>query len=254
MLQLNLPFNHLDDNEFSLAIFELSSGPVRFTEDRLMSLRFNPLSSNPGRSLALSPDLDSDTNFFSQQNSEYYIKDQFNELLSQKLSQCPCLSFLHLNIRSLSRNLCGLTSLLSNLDNHFSVVGITETWLQSSSHSVDIAGYSFIHKHRTEKSGGGVGMYIKSEIEYKLRNDLIPSDQQSFESLFVEICRPKEKNIIVGTIYRPLLTKISREKNKLCYLLGDYNLNLIGHYCHQQTSDFLDLMYSCMFYPLIPPL
>ena len=108
-------------------------------------------------------------------------------------------------------------------------------------------------------------MYIKSEIEYKLRNDLIPSDQQSFESLFVEICRPKEKNIIVGTIYRPpnlnpnefikdlndLLTKISREKNKLCYLLGDYNLNLIGHYCHQQTSDFLDLMYSCMFYPLI---
>ena len=41
-------------------------------------------------------------------------------------------------------------------------------------------------------------MYIKSEIEYKLRNDLIPSDQQSFESLFVEICRPKEKNTIVN--------------------------------------------------------
>ena len=29
------------------------------------------------------------------------------------------------------------------------------------------------------------------------------------------------------------------------------NLNLINHHCHKATSDFLDLLYSRMFFPLI---
>ena len=47
-----------------------------------------------------------------------------------------------------------------------------------------------------------------------------------------------------------LLDKISRE-NKIVYLLGDYNLNLLAHFRHQDTSKFLDLLYSSMFLPLI---
>ena len=82
--------------------------------------------------------------------------------------------------------------------------------------------------------------------------------------MFIEICKPKEKNVIVGIIYRPpnqnprdfisdldhLLSKISKE-NKLCYILGDFNLNLMNPNCHQPTSIFLDLMYSNMLFPLI---
>ena len=74
----------------------------------------------------------------------------------------------------------------------------------------------------------------------------------------------KAKNIIVGIIYRPpdqkvkdflcdldlLLDKISPE-NKIVYLLGDYNLNLLAHSHHQDTSKFLDLFYCSMFFPLI---
>ena len=33
--------------------------------------------------------------------------------------------------------------------------------------------------------------------------------------------------------------------------MGDWNLNLINHHCHKATSDFLDLLYSRMFFPLI---
>ena len=33
--------------------------------------------------------------------------------------------------------------------------------------------------------------------------------------------------------------------------MGDWNLNLINHLCHKVTSDFLDLLYSRMFFPLI---
>ena len=40
-------------------------------------------------------------------------------------------------------------------------------------------------------------------------------------------------------------------KNKLVFLMGDWNLNLINHHCHKVTSDFLDLLYSRMFFPLI---
>ena len=84
------------------------------------------------------------------------------------------------------------------------------------------------------------------------------------ESLFVEICRPRSKNIILGIVYRrpdqcineffksneALMLKISRE-NKICYLMGDYNLNLMNYNNHQFTNEFLDSMFSSMFVPLI---
>ena len=47
-----------------------------------------------------------------------------------------------------------------------------------------------------------------------------------------------------------MLDKISRE-NKICYLLGDFNLNLINFQTHNPTGEFLDDMDSHMFFPLI---
>ena len=47
-----------------------------------------------------------------------------------------------------------------------------------------------------------------------------------------------------------VLGKIAKEK-KLVFLKGDWNLHLINHHCHKATSDFLDLLYSRMFFPLI---
>ena len=73
------------------------------------------------------------------------------------------------------------------------------------------------------------------------------------KSLFIEISRPHGKNIIGGVIYRPpnqrvgdfvskhndLLAKISRE-NKICFIMGDLNLNLINFQHHQNNGEFLD--------------
>ena len=39
----SLPFCHLDDDKFSVAIYELANGTVNFNSDRLLSLKFNPL-------------------------------------------------------------------------------------------------------------------------------------------------------------------------------------------------------------------
>ena len=82
--------------------------------------------------------------------------------------------------------------------------------------------------------------------------------------MFIEIVKPQGKNIVTGVIYRPpnqnvdefltmtneLLSKISKE-NKIFYLMGDFNLNLMNHHCHSVTGEFLYALYLNMFFPLI---
>ena len=102
------------------------------------------------------------------------------------------------------------------------------------------------------------------EARLFLSSTVVFSCTECAEPLFVEINRPKEKNIIVGVVYRPpnqklqdfmnsldlLLASISKE-NKICYVVGDWNLHLINHHCHESTGEFLEIMYSRMFFPLI---
>ena len=54
-----------------------------------------------------------------------------------------------------------------------SVIGISETWLDDSSHSGDIIGFNFIHNHRVGRTGGGVGLYLADYLEFKHRADLV---------------------------------------------------------------------------------
>lgn len=55
---IDLPFGHLDDESFKLAIFELNQGLVSFSLDRFESLHFNPF--NHEISIANTNDLDPD--------------------------------------------------------------------------------------------------------------------------------------------------------------------------------------------------
>lgn len=257
-----LPFNHLDNESFELAIYELQNGPVNFDHDRLASLNFNPLCLDINNRVTLTNDLDPDSNFcLNSDHCKYYIEDQFNDMLS-KQSQHINFSLLNLNIRSLPRNFDNLTNLLAHLNMQFSAIGITETWLQDSTHLVDINGYEFIHKHRSSRPGGGVGLYLSNDLDYTTRVDV--NIDEVAESLFVEINRSQGKNVIVGVIYRPpnqninefinkyneLVTYVSKQ-NKLCYIMGDFNLDLMKFQDHLATSEFLEGMYSNMFYPLI---
>ena len=46
------------------------------------------------------------------------------------------------------------------------------------------------------------------------------------------------------------MAKISKE-NKLFYIMGDFNLDLFNCHSHLFVTEFLDIMYSNMFFPLI---
>ena len=127
-----------------------------------------------------------------------------------------------------------VTTLLKNLQLRFSFIGLTETWLRDSSHHTDISGYIFLHNLREDTIGGSVCPYLVDNFDFKCRPDVVFSCTECAESFFVEINRPKEKNKIVGVVYRPpnqnlqdfmnsldsLLASISKE-NKICYVLCD---------------------------------
>ena len=48
------------------------------------------------------------------------------------------------------------------------MMGVTETWLKDSGYSFGIDGYDFIHNPRPNKIGGGVGIYVDNDLEFKL--------------------------------------------------------------------------------------
>ena len=105
------------------------------------------------------------------------------------------------------------------------------------------------------KGGGGVCLYI-------VRNDLHQIKRPEYmESLFIEI----ERNKSVGIVYRPLdqdmsefnkftdslLSKITKNENKLVCIMGDFNINLLNEDIHGQTADFINTISSYSMYPSI---
>ena len=57
----------------------------------------------------------------------------------------------------------------------FDMLTLSETWLKDDVNLlnfVQIPGYKFSYRNRNERRGGGIGLYIKDSIEYKVRHDL----------------------------------------------------------------------------------
>ena len=97
---------------------------------------------------------------------------QFNNLFSDS-SNSNCFSLFHLNIRSFKKHSVDLEEYLSTLNTSFSAIGLSETWLDTTSNDLcSIPGYHFISKPRPLGSGGGVGIFLCDTYEYKKRCDL----------------------------------------------------------------------------------
>ena len=47
------------------------------------------------------------------------------------------------------------------------------------------------------------------------------------------------------------LLSLLQQTNKVVYIMGDYNINLLNVHTHIPTADFTDMMYSYSFFPLI---
>ena len=108
---------------------------------------------------------------------------------------------MHLNARSLSHK---ITNYLNLLKFPFPVIGITETWIPGdcdlSFYNID--DYKLLSCNRSDRHGGGVGLYLNHNLNFNRLNDLEINDDNVCQSIFVEIKFDKSSTII-GVIYRP---------------------------------------------------
>ena len=119
------------------------------------------------------------------------------ELLSHVVK--PQLLALHLNIRSLSKHLDELCHLLDSFPFQLDLFAFSETWITPPSRhkqlQVQISSYNIITDNRTFSTGGGVALYLKSNFEYHLRNDL---KLAGVENIWVDT-----QDLLIGVIYNP---------------------------------------------------
>ena len=134
--------------------------------------------------------------------------------------------------------------LLDLLEHPWDVIGVSETKIREQRDlpiNVSIDGYDFIQTP-TKSVCGGVGLFVKHGYDYKVREDLNKTLHNISESLFIELKDKSNKCLLVGCIYRhhsPItdfidsflaetLSKIGKERNKTCALLGDFNVELLN--------------------------
>ena len=168
---------------------------------------------------------------------------------------------IHLNIRSLPANLTGSMSYMSNVNHILSIIGFTETSLKLSNiESFGIAGYNHVGVTRQSGKGGGVSLFISDDIIYSEIQEL-DMVEDHIECIFIKITTSGH-TYFIGLAYRPPNNNITEFSNtihsildkvasKHCYIMGDYNLDLLKHEIHQPIENFLDIMYANYFIPLI---
>ena len=172
---------------------------------------------------------------------------------------------LQLNIRGLSSKLEELKQLLENLADSKKpdIILLSETWLNTNSPKISISGYQLFNVHRKHKKGGGVSVLISSGI--KSRHKIVNIEIDTIEVCLVEVkLQHSQKNIVVGSLYRPPNTScvefvneyqnlIKTLKHADTYLiLGmDHNSDLLKASVHNSTQRFLKVNLDNGLYPCI---
>jgi hypothetical protein len=112
---------------------------------------------------------------------------------------------------------------------------------------------------------GGVGIYLKKGIIFKILPDKSTFIEKLFESIFIEVTTLKGKKLIVGSIYRPntnyynltsaeqftqfndlLLNLLSSiQPTQETFILGDFNIDLLKN--EAQPNTYLDSLFVSGF-------
>ena len=176
-------------------------------------------------------------------------------------------SVLHLNIRRMNKYFEAFQDFYKSLNTKFSIICLTETWTNDSDTNQNslfqLEGYIPVHQIRKTRQGGGIVIFIRGSLLYKLRNDLSIT-WEDIESLSVEILNSQTRNIIFNVIYRSpngdlnvfetFFKKIlsdSTTVNKTFFLAGDFNINLLDFETNKKVQSFVNLMFEFSMIPTI---
>ena len=144
------------------------------------------------------------------------------------------LNCLFANARSLHSKMGEVEALVN--EENYDIIGIAETWLCSSHDwAVNIPGYALFRRDRAQRKGGGVCLYVRSDIKVSMKEDLVDGECDDAEVLWVELYTGTHNTkVIVGVCYRPpgvneeVETQLFKQiemaaKAGTVVLMGDFN-------------------------------
>ena len=160
------------------------------------------------------------------------------------LPQVRGFKMVSLNIASLPLHIDEFRTWLDN--KNIDVIALNETRLDNtlSTNQLKINNYELVRKDRN-RYGGGVCIYIKSHINYRVRHDLINPD---IEAIIIEIIKPNSKPFAIVASYRPpefspelffdqmtTIIKQLEHESKDIFIFGDLNCDLLSDRSHRAT-------------------
>ena len=195
---------------------------------------------------------------------KYYTVEEF-----QKLKNDNKFKIFHNNVNGLELKLELLHNLIANSLLDLDIIAITETSNQDPNNeyksNIKFAGYDD-YSTSTLTSKGGTTIFAKKTLDNDERKDLKIKNEH-YESVWIELKNQKSKNVICGCIYRHphdnndifddfltyleiTLVKLSKE-NKVIYLCGDFNSDLLKYENTNNYRKFYDLLTSYGLFPMI---
>jgi hypothetical protein len=260
------PFNNIDDDfDFECCLFNNNNcnNIVNTTQIKnVQQLKFT------NKMKLCNSDIDPDKFYYNQfDNIEntYYLEDDFNNMIIKE-SMRTNFSILHLNARSLIKNLKTIVDYLNSLKHKFTVIAVTETWAKKDTEDrLQIPGYNRLTEHRpSTKDGGGVALFTLDSLCATKRVDLMTYSNSNFEMLFMDLNLPGLPNKTIGVVYRPpdsnldlfmsgfmCVLSVLTKSNADCYIAGDFNIDLLKWESHAGTSDFINSLYLHAMIPAI---
>lgn len=210
---------------------------------------------------------DPDLNYFDDVkiDSKYFFPEDILNSYSHKGNN---FSILHLNIRGMKTNFENFLLMLEETKFSFDILCLTETWCSDhdfyNNSLFSIKNYDSIHYERkSKKKGGGIVLYLKTNLMYKKRDTLKVSDDD-IESFTIEIINNRCKNTIINCGYRPpngnvknfstFLNNIFKSVNnerKSIFMIGDFNLDCFRYDKSKVIQDFYNNIFQHGVLPLI---
>ena len=267
MAQPNLkdifPFTDTSEEEFLLINDEVSNENWNVSDNYMKcDINFKIFQYTEHKDNDYEAAIDPDNNFYDNAGNDcqYYTADKLNGTVNYKTG----FSIMHFNCRSLPQNFERIKESLIEINNNFDIVALTETWLnENNKDDYVLDGYEVCHIVRKNRKGGGVAVYIKNGINYKVIEEFCINKDNCFECVTVDLCGVMKKNIRISVMYRQPGSNIDEctetvnnifsniSNSKTCYLCGDLNIGLLNHDKHRKTKEFIDALYSLSMYPLI---
>ena len=179
-----------------------------------------------------------------------------DEKLANGFMKQKGLKILHQNVRGL---LCNLPLIQKLLHTHHQtdIFCCSETHIKENediNNLYTIEGYDFVSRNRTNGSGGGVGIYVKNQLQWKRRGDL---ENDSNEGIWLEIFLKHTKSFLIACYYRPPnaskylssdfntafndTLKLSQKKHKEVIILGDFNANYLKKDDNKELKTIIDI-------------